>query len=236
MYKKRFDNRDWNQMRDMEAKTGVIPNADGSAYFRMGNTVAYASVYGPKEMIPRFLQNPQKGTLRVHYWMMPFSGVGGRVRPNPNRREQEISMVMVKSFNHVLKLEDFPNAAIDVEVNLPQTDAGSRCVAINAASLALADAGVPMKDLITAVAFGRVDDKLVVDLNYSEEAYEDGPVTDMPIAIVPRTKEIVLLQADGEITADMVTELLKLVNPTMQKIYEIEKKALLERYKKSEEM
>ncbi len=235
MYKKRFDNRDWDQMRDIEARTGVIPNADGSAYFRMGNTVAYASVFGPREMIPRFLQNPEKGTLRVHYWMMPFSGVGGRVRPNPNRREQEISMVMEKAFNRVLKLDEFPNTAIDVEVNLPQTDAGSRCVAINAASLALADAGIPMKDLITAVAFGRVDDKIVVDLNYSEEAYPDGPVADIPIAIVPRTKEIVLLQGDGEITDKMFDELLKLVNPTMQKIYEIQKKALLERYKKPEE-
>ena len=48
-YKKRFDGRDWNELRPIEAKAGVIKNADGSAYFKIGNTIAYAAVYGPRE-------------------------------------------------------------------------------------------------------------------------------------------------------------------------------------------
>ena len=66
-YKKRFDGRDWNELRPIEAKAGVIKNADGSAYFKIGNTIAYAAVYGPRELYPRFLQNPKKGILRCYY-------------------------------------------------------------------------------------------------------------------------------------------------------------------------
>src|SRR3989338_259611 len=145
-YKKRLDERKIDELRPMEAKAGVIPNADGSAYFKAGNTIAYAAVYGPRELVPRFLQDPTKGKLRCHYNMMPFSGSGERIRPGANRRAQEIAMVMTKSLEPVVDLSAFPNAVVDIFVELPQTDAGTRCAAISAAAIALADAGIPMKD------------------------------------------------------------------------------------------
>ena len=54
---KRNDGRTPDQMRPIKAEVGVIPNADGSAMFQAGNTIAYAAVYGPREMYPRFMQN-----------------------------------------------------------------------------------------------------------------------------------------------------------------------------------
>ena len=90
----------------------------------------------------------------------------------------------------VLDLGEFPNAVVDVFIELPQTDAGTRCAGICAASMALADAGLNMKDLVASVAVGRVDDKIVVDLNYDEEAYEDGTVADIPVAIAPTTRNL----------------------------------------------
>ena len=92
-YDKRFDGRKNDELRPMEAKVGVVPNADGSASFRAGKTWAIAAVYGPRELFPRFLQNPKKGLLRCYYAMMPFSGSGERIRPGNSRRAQEISMV-----------------------------------------------------------------------------------------------------------------------------------------------
>ena len=232
MYEKRFDGRDWLELREIEAKTGVIKNADGSAFFRMGNTSAYCAVYGPRTLLPKFLQNPKKGLLRTYYWMMPFSGIGNRVKPAPSRRAIELSMVIEKALEPVINLEEFPNAVIDVFIALPQTDAGSRCVAINAASLALADAGIPMKDLVVALAVGRVDDKLVVDLTYDEEAYKDGPVADIPFAIIPSKKQITLLQGDGEITKEMFEKLLEIVEKPAKQIYEIQIKALKAKFLK----
>lgn len=229
-YKKRFDGRDFDETRPMTAKTGVIKNADGSAYFKIGDTAAYAAVYGPRELHPRFMQNPKTGILRVNYAMMPFSGMGDRVRPGPNRRAKEISMVIQKALGTVIDLTQFPNSVVDVYVELPETDAGSRCACICAASMALADAGITMTDMVSAVSVGRVDDKVVVDLDYAEEAYPDGPVADIPVAMIPSTGEITLLQLDGEIDDKMLESALEQAQTACEKIKEVQIAAIKQKY------
>jgi exosome complex component RRP41 len=231
-YTERFDKRKVNELRPMEAKAGIIKNADGSASFKIGKTWAIVAVYGPREVFPRFLSNPEKGILRCHYSMMPFSGSGERIRPGRSRRAQEISMVMEKALLPVIDLSDFPNSVVDVFIELPQTDAGTRCAAISAAAIALADAGIPMKDMIASVAVGEVDGMVCADLTYNEEAYEEGPVSDIPIAMTCNTKEVTLLQMDGEISKDQLVKALELAKETTQQIYEVQKKALVERFQK----
>ncbi len=225
---KRQDRKD-DETRPIEAKAGVVPNADGSAYFKIGNTVAYATVYGPRNLFPRFLQDPERGLLRCHYNMMPFSGQGNRVRPGGNRRAKEISMVTKHSLDPVVNLEDFPNAVVDVHIEFTQTDAGSRCAGICAASIALADAGIPMKDMVVAVATGKVNDTVLIDLDYKEEAYE-GEVADIPVAIIPSTNEITLLQMDGVVSKEQLVKGLKMAQTVAPKIYEIQKQALKDKY------
>lgn len=230
-YKKRVDGRKLDELRPMEALAGVIPNADGSAYFKMGKTTAYAAVYGPRELFPKFKQDPKKGVLRCFYGMMPFSGSGERIRPGTSRRAQEISMVMEKALLPVVDLSAFPNAVVDVFVDLPQTDAGTRCAAISAAAIALADAGIPMKDMISAVAVGQVNGTIVADLMYEEEAYE-GIVSDIPVAMTHNTKEITLLQMDGEISSADLLKALELAKIVTEKIYEVQRQALMVKFGK----
>lgn len=231
-YTKRVDGRKKDELRTMEAKAGVIPNADGSAYFKIGKTTAYAAVYGPRELFPKFKQDPKKGLLRCAYGMMPFSGSGERIRPGTNRRSQEISMVMEKALLPVVDLSAFPNAVVDVFVDLPQTDAGTRCAAISAAAIALADAGIPMKEIISSVAVGQVDGTIVADLCYDEEAY-DAIVSDIPVAMTHNGKEITLLQMDGEISKEDLLEALELAKMATEKVYEIQKKALKEKFEEN---
>jgi len=231
-YKERLDKRKFDETRKIEAKVGVIPNADGSAYFKIGNTWAYAAVYGPRNLHPKFLQDPSKGILRCNYNMMPFSSSGERVRPGGSRRSKEISLVTEKALLPVLDLNEYPNSVVDVFIELPQTEAGSRCAGICAASMALADAGLTMKDLVCAVSVGRVDDKLLVDLDYSEESYDNGPVADIPIAITPNSNKITLLQMDGLISKDELKNLLEMGKKACKDIYEIQKKALKDKYKR----
>ena len=240
VYNKRIDGRGFDELRPMEAKAGVIPKADGSAYFRMGNTVAYAAVYGPRELYPKFMQDPKKGILRCNYNMMPFSGAGERVRPGPSRRSKEISLVTEKALSIVLDLNDYPNAVVDVYIELPQTDAGSRCCGINAAAIALADAGISMKDIVAAVAVGHADNRIVVDLNYEEEHLPDyvehvdsRDVADIPVAIVPSTGEISLLQMDGIVSKDVLVEALKKATVAVAKVSEVQRAALKEKYAKN---
>ena len=233
-YKQRIDGRGFDETRKIEAKVGVIPRADGSAMFKIGNTWAYAAVYGPRNLHPKFLQDPQKGILRCSYNMMPFSSSGERVRPGGSRRSKEISLVTEKALLPVLNLEDYPNSVVDVFIELPQTEAGSRCAGICAASMALADAGLDMKDLVSAVSFGKVDDKLVVDLDYSEESYPDAGVADIPIAMLPNSGKISLLQMDGEVKKEELMKLLEMSKKVLMEIYEVQKNALKDKYKGAE--
>ncbi len=228
-YTKRLDGRKFDELRPMVAKAGIIQNADGSGYFKMGKTEAYAAVYGPRELHPRFLQNPKKGIIRCHYNMMPFSGTGTRIRPGTKRRSQEIGMVMELALEPVVELKDFPNSVVDVFVEFPTTDAGTRCAAISAVSIALADAGIRMKDMISSVAMGEVDGAVCADLTYNEEAY-DGVVSDIPVAMIHGTKEITLLQMDGEITKEALIKSLEAAKSANDKVYALQKQALQERF------
>src|SRR3989344_1753734 len=231
-YAKRFDKRRLDEMRKIDAKVGVIKRADGSAMFQIGDTIAIAAVYGPRALHPKFLQNPEKGILRCNYDMISFS-VPDRKRPGPARRSTEISLVTEKALLPVLDLKQFPNAVVDVFIQIIQANSGTRCAGIIAASMALAHAGLPMKDLISAVSVGKVGDKIVIDLNKEEEDYEDG-ATDIPVAMTGRNHEVTLLQLDGEVTKEELMKGLEMARKGCLDIIEIQKKALREAIKENQ--
>ena len=228
---KRIDGRRPDEMREIEAKVGIIKRADGSALFRMGDTIAIAAVYGPRELHPRYLQNPETGILRCNYDMASFS-VTERKRPGPSRRSVEISLVTEKALLPVVDLAQFPNAVIDVFIEIIQANAGTRCAGISAASLALAHAGIPMRDMVSAVSVGKINNKIYVDLSKDEEDVDDA--TDIPVACTGRTKEITLLQLDGNITKKELLEALKLAKTSCEKLNKIQENALKDFYKKNE--
>ena len=227
--KARNDGRTPDQLRPMKAEVGVIPNADGSAMFQAGKTIAYAAVYGPRELYPRFLQNPKRGILRCTYNMMPFSGHGDRVRPGGSRRSKEISVVTADALSPVLDLSDYPNSVVDVFVELTQTDGGTRCAGITAAAMALADAGLKMKDLVSAMSMGMLDGELIADINGTEDCVLGA--TDVPIAFIPNMDKISLLQLDGPMSREMLKELLEIGKKKCLEIYKVQQKALKKKYK-----
>jgi len=158
--------------------------------------------------------------------MAPFS-VDERKRPGPDRRSTEISKVTREAIGPVVFLELYPKSVIDVFIEILQANAGTRTTGITAASVALADAGVPMRDLISAVAVGKVDDPIVLDLNKQEDNWG---TSDMPIALMPRKKLITLLQMDGHFTDEEFKQALGLAFKGCEQIYEAQKQALRERY------
>jgi exosome complex component RRP41 len=131
----RHDGRAANELRPLLIETGVVPNADGSAYIEMGRNKIVAGVYGPREMHPKRFSKPHMGVLRVRYHMAPFS-VDPRRSPAPSRRDTEISQVMIDAITPALFLERYPRSVIDVFVEIIQADGGTRCAAVNAAAVA----------------------------------------------------------------------------------------------------
>jgi len=226
---KRKDGRKLDELRSpILAKVGIIKNADGSAMFQIGKTIAYAAVYGPKKMHPQHAQNPEKGTLRCTYNMLSFS-VEDRIRPGPSRRSTEISKITEWALAPVVMLENYPNQVVDVHINIIQADAGTRCAGINAAAMALAHAGIPMKDLVSSISVGKIDKSLVLDLDkYEDSEFDDGEgSTDIPVTITHSGK-LTHLQLDGKITAEQLKEVIEMAKKACDEIYEIQKKALKE--------
>jgi len=224
---KRSDGRKLDEMRLMSAKVGVIPSADGSAMWKQGDTIAIAAVHGPKKMHPQHQQNPSTGQLRCNYTLMSFS-VSDRARPGKNRRSQEIDKIIEWAIEPALLIKNYQNMVIDVSINITQADAGTRCAGINAAALALAHAGIPMKTMVSSIALGKLDKTLVVDINKAEEDFEEGEgSTDIPITMTHDGK-ITHMQLDGKITPKQMTDVMKMAKKACDEIYEIQKKALKE--------
>ncbi|MCK9596114.1 exosome complex exonuclease Rrp41 [Candidatus Pacearchaeota archaeon] len=224
---KRPDGRKVNELREMKAKVGIVPNADGSAMFSFGDTVAIAAVYGPKKMHPQHSQDPERGTLRCTYNMMSFS-VTERIRPGPSRRSTEISKITEWALKPIVMIDDYKGNVVDVHINILQANASTRCAGINAAAMALAHAGIPMKNLVTSVSIGKLDKQLVTDLIKEEEDWEEGEgATDIPITMTGDGK-ITHIQLDGKISIKQLRETIELAAEAGKQIHEVQKKALKE--------
>jgi len=223
---KRVDGRALNELRKIEMIVDIVDRADGSAQVSFGNTIAVVAAYGPRELYPRFLQEVDTGILRCRYNMAPFA-VDERKHPGPSRRSTELSKVIRLSLEPAIFLEDFPKATIDVFIEIVQADGSTRVTGINGASLALALAGVPMRDLVTACSVGKVDGELVIDLNGIEDNNSDA---DVAFAMLPNKEKITLLQMDGLLTKEELMKLLNMAKETCKEIYKLQTKVLRQKY------
>ncbi len=217
----RLDGRRADEIRPMKIEIGVLSRADGSCYLEWGKNKVLVGVFGPREAHPRRMQRADTAVIRYKYNMASFS-VEDRARPGPSRRSIEISKVSREAFEPVIMAELFPKTAIDIFVEVLQADAGTRTAAINASSIALADAGIPMKGLITSCAFGKVEGQIVLDLNKEEDNYGEA---DFPVAMT-QDGEITLLQMDGHLTSEEIKKGLELVRKGCKEILEIQQAVL----------
>ena len=96
--------------------------------------------------------------------------------------------------------------------------------------MACADAGLPMRDLVAAVAAGKIGDSICLDLTKEEEDFHEGGATDVPIALLPSKNEIVLLQLDGKVTREELKKVIEMGKKGAMEIYELEKAALKRRF------
>jgi exosome complex component RRP41 len=227
---KRLDGRCLDEFRPISLEVGNLKRAEGSAIFRFGNTHALAAVFGPKVVHPRHLEDPQQAVLRCRYSMAPFS-TKERIRPGPSRRATEISKVLKEALSNVVFFEDYPKTLINVFVEILQADGTTRCAGLNAASLALADAGVPMKNLVTSCSVGKLDGEIILDVAGLEDNYGD---VDMAVAMIGNEDKVVLLQMDGIITKEELNKMLEYARKGCAEIFEKQKQVLKEKYKTGE--
>ncbi|MEM0453940.1 MAG: exosome complex exonuclease Rrp41 [Sulfolobales archaeon] len=222
----RHDGRKLDELRPVTMSVGILKNANGSALVEYGKTKVIAAVYGPREPQTKYMLLPNRAVIRCRYHMASFS-THDRKSPTLSRREIELSKVIREALEPVVMSELYPRTSIDIFIEVVNADGGTRTASITAASLALADAGIPMKDLVAGVAVGKVNGYLVLDIDEVEDMYGEA---DMPVAIAPSLRQITLLQLNGILTPSEFTQALELAKKGIEVIYEIQRETLKKKY------
>jgi len=222
----RVDGRRLDQLRPLKLEVGVLDKADGSAYIEHGRNKILAAVFGPREAHPKHIALADRAVVRCRYHMAPFS-TDERKNPAPSRRELELSKVIREALEPSIMSEYFPRSSIDVFIEVLQADAGTRCAGITSASLALADAGIPLRELVAGCAAGKIEGKVVLDLSDVEDKKGDA---DLPVAYMPKSNTIGLLQMDGSMTEDELKQALEMSVNACRTIYEMQREALRKKY------
>ncbi|MEM4519364.1 MAG: exosome complex exonuclease Rrp41 [Sulfolobales archaeon] len=222
----RHDGRKLDELRPVTMSVGILKNANGSALVEYGKTKVVAAVYGPREPQTKYMLLPNRAVIRCRYHMASFS-THDRKSPTLSRREIELSKVIREALEPVIMSELYPRTSIDIFIEVVNADGGTRTASITAASLALADAGIPMKDLVAGVAVGKVNGYLVLDIDEVEDMYGEA---DMPVAIAPSLRQITLLQLNGILTPSEFTQALELAKKGIEVIYEIQRETLKKKY------
>jgi len=222
----RIDGRRLDELRPIKMEVGVLDKANGSACIEQGKNKILAAVYGPREAHPKHIALPHRAVLRCRYHMAPFS-TSERKSPAPSRREQELSKVIRESLEPAVLSEYYPRTTIDLFIEVLQSDGGSRCAGITAASLALADAGIPMRGLVAACAVGKIAGRVALDLFDTEDKQGEA---DLPVAIMPRSNVVTLIQMDGILTPEEFQTAFDMAVRTCHTIHEQQKAVLKQRY------
>ncbi|HLF16524.1 MAG TPA: exosome complex exonuclease Rrp41 [Candidatus Thermoplasmatota archaeon] len=222
----RLDGRKADQIRPIRIEAGVLHRADGSAYLEWGGNKVMCGVYGPRELNPKRFQESDKAVVQARYSMAAFS-TSDRKRPGPDRRSQEISKVISDAFENVILTERYPRGAIDIHMEILEAAAGTRCAAVTCAAVALADAGIPMKGLVSAVAAGKANGHIILDLEQQEDNFGNA---DLPVGINHTTGEIVLLQMDGHLSPAEFEKALDMAVKGNEQVYQAQREALLRRF------
>jgi exosome complex component RRP41 len=209
----------------------------GSALVEMGLTIALATVRGPMACARRSDELPDRAVVDVSVKTAPFAPSGGDRRvtnPNTDRRLIEISHLLKRALEATILLQLYPKSRIQVHIVVLADDGGRLCAAINAASVALVDAGIPVKDILCSCSAGYAGgstDTTLVDLNRQEESSHAGQnAVSLPCAMLPQRGTLVLSQCEARLPDfDTMERVLEAAMDGCRAVFDILQAAIRER-------
>ncbi|PRP84693.1 hypothetical protein PROFUN_07943 [Planoprotostelium fungivorum] len=193
-----------NEFRQFFMKTGIIGQASGSAYLEMANTKIICGIYGPRQ-IPK-MEFSEKAKLQCDFKFATFAeSRRERRKYTADKEEKEFSMLMVQALESSLILEKYPKSVIDCYVIVLENDGGALNGAITCASMALANAGIEMYDLVAAASIGLnplngeilLDPTEAEEIEYKKGGKKGGGV--VTIGFMPGMNEITQIWQSGQI-------------------------------------
>lgn len=200
------------------ARADVLAQADGSAYLEQGNTKVIAAVYGPREVVHASRSSDESALINCEFSMATFSTGERKKGSKGDRKSNEMSLLIQDTFAAIVETHLFPRSQIDIYIQVLQADGGVRAAAINAATLALINAGIPMRDFVVACAAGFLDGSPLLDLNFAEEGAGGA---NMPLAILPSTGAVAMMQLDSRVSASDFARLMELATRGCRAVHDI---------------
>jgi polyribonucleotide nucleotidyltransferase len=211
--KRRPDGRAFDQIRDIWIEVGVLPRTHGSAIFTRGETQALVTTtLGTSDDMQRLevFEGEAKKRFMLHYNFPPFSVGEVAFLRGAGRREIGHGALAERSISNVLPGEDTWPYAMRVVSDILESNGSSSMATVCGASLALMDAGVPLKAPVAGVAMGLVKEgeqyAILTDIAGAEDHYGD-----MDFKVAGTKDGITALQMDikvGGITAQIMREAL----------------------------
>ncbi|XP_075437024.1 exosome complex component RRP41 [Ascaphus truei] len=222
----RVDGRKAGELRKIQARMGVFAQADGSAYIEQGNTKALAVVYGPHEIRgSRSKTLHDRAVVNCQYSMATFSTGERKRRPHGDRKSTEMTLHLKQTFEAAILTQLYPRSQIDIYVQILQADGGNYCACVNAATLAVIDAGIPMRDYVCACSAGFIEDTPLADLSYVEEA-SGGP--QLALALLPKSEQIALLEMNARLHEDHLEKVMDAASKACKDVYAVLDQAVRE--------
>ncbi|CAH0550846.1 unnamed protein product [Brassicogethes aeneus] len=204
----RLDGRRANELRRIRCKLGVFTEPDGSAYIEQGLTKVLAAVYGPHQVRGQRSKAQHDGALvNCQFSMAVFSTGERKRRPRGDRKSTELSMHLQQALLAAIKTELYPWSQIDVYVEVLHADGGIYPACVNAATLALIDAGIPLKEYVCACTASLANNDVpMLDISHQEEAI-GGPT--LTVAALPMSGKIVLMEMSQRFHLDHLPKVLE---------------------------
>ena len=181
-------------VRDSISHLGIVTKANGSCYVETSGTKLVCAVYGPRDYIRR-QQYSNTGRLSCEVNFAPFSRQS-RVKPQADA-EKELRNRLVEAIQCAVCLDSFPKAQVDIYVTVLEDNGSTLSHAIVASSIALADAGIEMFDMVTSSSLIFNEDSYLIDPCSREIAHAttQGSLT---LAFLPSLNQVSCLLSDGQ--------------------------------------
>jgi len=173
----------------------------------MGQTRVIAQVFGPHEVDSRKLTS-ENCTIVVDFAPAPFAGLERKRRRPGDRQSVELFLAVKQCLEATVLVASYPNTQIDVFLTILQDDGGRLPCCLNAAALAMIEAGVGMVDMLAACSAGFLKGGVsCADLSAREAS---SGAAHLPVAIHPGSEQVVLCQLDAKLPLEELEPVLAL--------------------------
>ena len=232
---KRSNNRQPNELREINIEPNFNIHAEGSVLVSFGNTkvICTATI---ENRVPRWMRNSEEGWVTAEYGMLPRSTNErmGReaARGKQSGRTQEIQRLIGRSLRQAVNLKYLKGKTINIDCDVIQADGGTRTASITGgcAALFLAinnhhDDNRAINTFVAAVSLGILDDKVILDLDYQEDSSAE---TDLNLVMTDELK-LIEIQGTGEenpFSKEQLSEMIEVGSQAIEQIIEIQKSSI----------